>query len=258
MKIYISVVSHRHAKLINDLSCLTSLSEFFTVVVKSNVSGDFFDEKLLGSVNFHWINENYGLGFGHNNNVNYKYCRDELGINSGDYFVILNPDVVIKPEAIKQLVDLMIEGNANIAAINLYKDLEREIYDHSIRNFPTIKDFISSFLDKGNASIIDKKYITASCDVDWAAGSFMVIKADHYQALGGFDEGYFMYCEDIDICYRSALEGSRVKYFPNIVALHLAKHANRKILSRHFYWHVSSVFRFLLTRLGLTKPHTSL
>ena len=46
----------------------------------------------------------------------------------------------------------------------------------------------------------------------------------YYRQLNGFDERYFMYCEDIDICYRSCkIHGKRVMYFPNIKAVHLSK-----------------------------------
>ncbi|EGR3506856.1 glycosyl transferase family 2, partial [Vibrio parahaemolyticus] len=76
---------------------------------------------------------------------------------------------------------------------------------------------------------------------------FIAIKAIHYKKLNGFDENYFMYCEDIDLCYRSKQEGESVLYLPNISAIHFAAHNNRKLLSKHFYWHLKSVFRFLIT-----------
>ncbi|EKO3496537.1 glycosyltransferase family 2 protein [Vibrio fluvialis] len=252
MTVYISVVSHGHSDLINKIECLTSLVKNFKVVVKSNKDGDDFVE-LIGRENFYWINNSYGLGFGENNNVIFDFCINELKMNDDDYFVVLNPDVLISPVSLSHLLSQVQSLGVKIAAINLFKDCEYSIYDMSIRHFPSLLNFTKSFLGLGNNSIIDKSEIIKPTPVDWAAGSFLLFSASHYKELGGFDEKYFMYCEDIDICFRSQKIGHNTIYFPNIKAIHLAKHANRKLFSKHFYWHVKSVIRFLFTTLGLTR-----
>lgn len=257
MTIYISVVSHRHADLIQELSCLSSLCQDFYVVVKSNVPNESFDE-LTSYDKFHWLNEQYGCGFGHNNNIVFDFCKTVLCMSESDYFVILNPDVVITTSQLYELIELMKQNKTPIAAINLFKDKDSQVYDNSVRNFPSLLQFTKSFLGYQNSSILDKSKITKPCNVDWAAGSFLAVKAGHYSELGGFDEKYFMYCEDIDICYRSAQMGHPVTFYPQIKALHLAKHANRKLFSKHFYWHVSSVIRFLLTKAGMTKTKSEI
>ncbi|NRB80977.1 MAG: glycosyltransferase family 2 protein [Saccharospirillaceae bacterium] len=256
MTIYISVVSHGHSDLINKLSCLNLLCDRFKVIVKSNIPNDDFYE-LSKKQNFSWINENYYCGFGNNNNIVFSYCRSELNMNDSDYFIVLNPDVDIDAKSITKLVKNMEKEQVLVSSINLYKDNARIISDNSIRKFPSLRQFVSSFLGLGNTSIIDKSQLLSSCKVDWAAGSFLSFKVIHYKTLRGFDEQYFMYCEDIDICYRSYLSGVSLVYYPEIIATHFAEHANRKFFSKHFYWHVSSVVRFLLTKSSLTKPHSS-
>tara|TARA_R110002033_G_C3882539_1_gene238114 strand:- start:247 stop:1023 length:777 start_codon:yes stop_codon:yes gene_type:complete len=257
MTIYISVVSHGHDTLIRELSCLSSLSQDFHIVVKSNLANESFVE-LTHHENFHWIDHKYNCGFGHNNNIVFEYCRFKCGMTVDDYFIVLNPDIVIASDQIEHLIKDMTLNDIKLSAINLFKDSDSTIYDNSIRTFPSLIQFTKSFLGLGNSSILDKSKVTASMQVDWAAGSFLAFKASHYEELGGFDENYFMYCEDIDICYRSHLIGERVTYFPEIKALHLAKHANRELLSKHFYWHLTSVLRFLFTKVGLTKSKSSL
>lgn len=247
MSIFIAVVSHGHGDLINQLKCLDRLTSDYTVIIKSNIKGDNFQE-LDKASSFHWIDHSYGLGFGENNNVIHDYCKAELSMSSEDYFVVLNPDVIISCESLISLVETMIEDKRDLATINLFKDDEFTDFDCSIRRFPTLVNFVSSFLGAGNKSIVDKSVLRERTDVDWAAGSFLCFRASHYDKLNGFDESYFMYCEDIDICYRSHLLDVPVTYYPNIKAVHLAKHANRKVLSKHFYWHVSSVIRFLVTK----------
>ena len=257
MTTYISVISHGHSELIKELSCLDSLVSTFKVVVKSNKPNDCFSHLNLSS-NFYWIDEQYYCGFGHNNNIVFDYCQSELGMTECDNFIVLNPDVIISLDCINHLLVQMDIDKNKLAAINLFKDKEYDKYDNSIRQFPSLCQFIKSFLGFGNTSIIDKSKLSNSCYIDWAAGSFLAFKAGHYAQLCGFDEKYFMYCEDIDICYRSNEMQVPVVYYPNIKALHLAQHANRAVFSKHFYWHVSSVLRFLLTKINWTRTKSIL
>ena len=258
MTIYISVISHGHSCLINQLSCLSNLlSSELQIVIKSNKSGDSF-ESLADKAHFHWLDSTYGLGFGHNNNIVFDYCRTKLGMKDNDYFIVLNPDVIVERDDIHLLINHMKTSGCKLSTINLYRDYNRLISDNSIRRYPSLIQFLKSFLGLGNSAIIEKNGIEEPTYVDWAAGSFLAFEANHYDSLNGFDENYFMYCEDIDICYRSNLVGERVKYFPEIQAVHLAQHANRKLFSKHFYWHVTSVLYFLFTRAGLTKSKSSL
>ncbi len=256
MRTFISVVSHGHSELINSLQCLNQLSKEFVVVVKSNKLGDDFGY-LIDNNNFYWLNESYGLGFGQNNNYVFSFCERHLGMKDDDLFIVFNPDVYMEVSELLKLTNLMCEKHSKIGAINLYTDIEKGKYDNSIRIFPSFFHFVKSFLGYGNDSIIEKSKIVAPKDVDWAAGSFLAFVVSHYRMLGGFDESYFMYCEDIDICFRSQKAGESVTFFPQVQASHLAKHANRKLLSKHFFWHISSALRFLLTFYGLRKKTRS-
>ncbi|MEQ9969533.1 glycosyltransferase family 2 protein [Pectobacterium carotovorum] len=256
MSIYIAVVSHGHEKIINEINCLHELCKEYKVILKSNIKGDDFSV-LQAHENFHWINEQYSCGFGHNNNIIFNYCLEKFKIKESDIFIVLNPDVDISIDKIAELAEYMKKDGAKISAINLFKDKEQKNYDNSIRHFPTLKKFILSFLGYNSSYIIDKntlnKYYPIA--VDWAAGSFLAFTVSHYANLKGFDQKYFMYCEDIDICYRSNhLLQEPVIYYPQIIGYHFAKHENRKIISKHFAWHILSISRFLLTKVSMTKP----
>ncbi len=257
MAIFISIVSHGHEHLIEELQCISSLSKEFIIVIKSNTPNEDF-RYLDNRGNIFWIDSLYKKGFGENNNIVFNYCYENLAMQDDDYFIVLNPDVVINNSNIKELVSQMKRENVSIAAINLYKNKEKNIYDNSIRKFPDLISFIRSFVGLRNNMTIDKNNCKVKCAVDWAAGSFLAFKCEHYRKLSGFDEGYFMYCEDVDICYRSKKKGNSVVYYPNITALHLAQHANRKLFSKHFIWHVKSVVRFLLSKKSLVKPKSSI
>lgn len=257
MAVFISVVSHGHSSLIHELRSLNQLCEEFIVVVKSNKAGDDFSD-LASHDNVYWINEAYGMGFGKNNNLVFSFCKQELGMKEEDYFVVFNPDIHMETSQLSKLICLMDNEKTKVSAINLYKDKQQRVYDNSIRTFPSLLQFVKSFLGFRNDSILDKSKISERTMIDWAAGSFLAFTVEHYKSLGGFDESYFMYCEDIDICFRSNKAGEPVVYYPQVHAYHLAKHANRKLFSKHFLWHVSSVIRFLLTTHNLRNSKTSL
>lgn len=256
MAVYISIVSHGHAEVIRNIDSISHLSKYFNVIVKSNIPGDNLTE-YLSVKNAKWIDSDYNMGFGANNNYIYNYCNKVLDMKSNDYFIVMNPDIFVEPVEIKKLIGEMEENKISIASINLFLDINYTKYDDSIRKFPTLIDFIASFFGLKNEYIYEKKQIKKNKNVDWAAGSFLAFLSSHYQELEGFNENYFMYCEDIDICYRSNQKGNKLVYYPNIKAIHYAQHASKKILSKHFLWHIKNAIRFLLSK-KLRLPQSSL
>lgn len=243
VKVFIAVVSHGHAEFINANSNFTELAKRFDVIIKCNKP----DQQILVDKAV-VLDEAYWLGFGANNNYIYRHCIDALGMRDSDYFIVCNPDVFLDATSVVSLIEEMRKNKVQLGAINLFRDSDYSIFDNSVRNFPGLLDFVSSYVGLGNSTLIDKSKIDKPIDVDWAAGSFLAFTSRHYSSLGGFDEAYFMYCEDLDICYRSHLLGQRVVFFPLVRAVHFAQHGNRKIFSRHFFWHVSNVIRFLLRK----------
>jgi len=187
------------------------------------------------------------MGFGTNNNYIFTWCQQELGMRDDDHFLVMNPDVFIEPSVLEALLSHVEQQAYPLVAINLYTDQSFTLYDKGIRRFPTIYSFAVSFLVQKNDSIYDKDQITQDTEVEWAAGSFLLFSAKCYRELGGFDAGYYMYCEDLDICWRARRElGIKVVYLPQFKALHLAQMRSRSFFSRHFMWHVTSALRFCL------------
>ncbi len=258
IKIFVAVVSHGHEKLISKLSCLSALSKQveLTVVLKNNVNLIDSTLPLFAKENeISFIDEMYGLGFGENNNYIYNWCVEYLGLSDDDFFLVLNPDVSVDFDSILSVVRSAIAFKSELSTVNLYKDKMFNVQDDCVRSFPSLVDFIMSYVGLGNKTIIDKSAIYSPQSVDWAAGSFLLFRASLYRKLGGFDSGYFMYCEDIDICWRAQMIfNQKLLFYPNIKAIHFSQHANRKLFSKHFVWHVKSMFRYLLMRYGLRKP----
>jgi N-acetylglucosaminyl-diphospho-decaprenol L-rhamnosyltransferase len=251
MNICISVVSHGHLSILKRLNTLPHLAKNNYIKIKLQDNCKEIGLKVwCTDNNIDYQANDKQQGFGKNNNIVFSRFKKTLPTVDDGYFVVLNPDVVINEEQLLELVTTMKENKAKLAAINLYKDRELDKSDNSIRNYPNLFDFIKSFFLKSNPSVIDKNKIDRPCFVPWAAGSFLCFTFSHYEKLEGFDEKYFMYCEDLDICYRSASQyNTEVLYCPNIKAIHLAQHANRSLFSMHFIWHVTSICRYFNKRI---------
>ncbi|ENO0297443.1 glycosyltransferase family 2 protein [Enterobacter asburiae] len=244
MRIVISVVSHNHFKIIKGLKSLEHLAPHFDVYLIDNVKEPGLKE-WCQIHNINYLSNESKCGFGENNNKIFD-AAFKNSINEDDWFLILNPDVVVNKDHIFELVERMRNDNVRLATVNLYKDTDFHTYDNAVRHFPTLSDFIKSYLTGANPTIIDKSQITEPTKVDWASGSFLMFQSGLYQKIGGFDKNYFMYCEDIDICLRSrALQKESVTFYPSVKALHFAAHSNRKLLSKSFFWHVRSMVRYL-------------
>ncbi len=249
MNVYISVISHGHAQLIQELNCLPSLAKDFTVVLKENTENSSL-KNYCSLNNIIFLNDHQGKGFGENNNIVFDYCIESLNMQDNDLFIVLNPDLVVNSSEIFRIIDKITINNYKLVGINLYKDFSYNKSDESIRDFPTLFSLAKSFVGFKDLKRINKVDIKNDTYVDWFAGSFMVFVASHYKKLNGFDVKYFMYCEDVDLCYRSKLLGVNPVYIPNIKAVHLAQHKNRNIISKHFYWHLKSAIRFQYKRFS--------
>ncbi|MEL0606326.1 glycosyltransferase family 2 protein [Pseudoalteromonas undina] len=243
MKNKIVIVSHGHCDLIMTNECLKNYDSSYELIIKDNLGSDKLHSYCKKN-NFKYLGEPFNIGFGANNNLAFEsFDSDE-----DDNFFILNPDVYIDQNSLDQVIqNLIIEPN-RIYGVNLFKDLEMSEFDPSARKFPTLLTLISSLLLKRNPSIIDKSKLTAPTKVDWIAGSFLAMKARTFKALNGFDDNYFMYCEDTDLCYRAMKKGIDTFLLPSVKAVHLAQHNNRSILSKHFFWHLNSAFKFLIRK----------
>lgn len=253
MRVFISVVSHRHASLIRDIKCLPKLADNYFVVLKNNCHEESLVlQKYCEENSIYLIDSDYNKGFGANNNIVYSFCENKFDFNESDVFIVLNPDVLITHDNLNTLVKTMRNKCILFSAITLYKSEDKRERDYSIRMFPRIMTFIKSFIGLGNDTII------CDCDtitkVDWAAGSFLAFNALFYKKIHGFDERYFMYCEDVDICFRAKTSGCQLTYIPDVNAIHFAKHANRKIFSKHFFWHCKSIIIFLFMTKFKLKP----
>lgn len=264
--IYIAIVSHGH----EDLLIASQLGGLLSAHCSSQASQEknalqiwIKDNKPSQQLKLYcqkndvnYIDEQAGLGFGHNNNFLFQEIQNKIGFTNNDLFVVMNPDVTIAPTTIVDLADKMQAAQQKIATINLYRDPVLQEYDTNIRYFPRVSSLLSLIATGSATKVFDKSRISelennssACVEVEWSSGAFLAFTPAHYRNLGGFDETYFMYFEDVDICYRSyKLLGQHLHYYPQLKAIHTAARKNRNIFSLHSKWFFHSFFTFLFHR----------
>lgn len=244
--IYISIVSHGNDDdLINNSNLLEiNCQDKVTVIVRDNTSSSAL-RAYCKTNNLEYRASVKSLGFGANNNKNFQLAL-ELGMKSTDWFILLNPDLDISANVMNNLYTELQTFSNELFAINLFFDREFSEVELSLRYFPTFISFFNILKRKPFTEPYDKNKLLNGSVVDWSAGSCLVFKSDLYNKLEGFDESYFMYFEDVDICHRAKFYfHQEVVYLKNIKAVHKGGYKNRDIFSKHFQWYISSLLRFL-------------
>lgn len=180
-------------------------------------------------------------GFGH-------ACNIGAANASGKYLLMLNSDTVVDKGALDKCV-LFLENHSEAGAVGAKLILPDGTMDHGCRRgFPTPSASFYYMLGFDKRHPENKKYGAyrlsylpedETCEVDVISGAFLMTERSLYNELGGFDEDFFMYGEDIDLCYRIKEAGRKIYFYPEATVLHLKGQsglhtANRKIIY-HFY-----------------------
>jgi hypothetical protein len=168
------------------------------------------------------------IGFGGGNNAGAK-------VAVGRILVLINSDCEIQRESFADAVGFM-DQNPNVGIVGLKMFTPSGELEQSARGFPDPSTGLfgrSTFLGKlaqrsgrmGKAGLAKKNLMvdpdkTEPYDVDWVAGTIMLIRRECWDAVKGFDEGFFMYWEDADLCYRAREAGFRTVYFPGASVIH--------------------------------------
>lgn len=224
--ITISLVSHGHDAwlpgLLQQLAD-TGAGTIAHVVVTHNLPGARqVEAEKRWPFRLTQLNNGTPAGFGANHNRAFERADTEL-------FCVLNPDVSL-PEA------------------GVWKMLAAEASRPGVGcAFPTLLNADGTVQDNARAVVtpwaLFRRRILKRRDhgVDWVSAAFWVVPSAAYRQLGGFDERYYMYCEDVDFCLRLQIAGFRLVQVP----VHAVHHAQRGSHHRwrHLGWHVQSLLR---------------
>ncbi|ENF5810944.1 glycosyltransferase family 2 protein [Escherichia coli] len=251
--INIIIVSHQNlADIDKILTELAGENDYYTIYVRDNVADENL-KRLCSDYNVSYCSGIRREGFALNNNIAAEKVLHSCEIADDDYFLFMNPDAYIIRDELIKLSTILSEKKYDMFTVDLYSNDEYTIRDPSIRYFPTLKIFLSSFLFDTNKSIINRDAIHQDFDLDWCASSFFGVKVGLFKRLNGFDSRFFMYCEDVDICYRAKKLGAKLSYIANVKAIHYTQKNSKKMLTKNFYWHVKSAILFLWKKHTLSK-----
>jgi N-acetylglucosaminyl-diphospho-decaprenol L-rhamnosyltransferase len=236
MKVSAIVVSHGNAaELAESLPALAPQVDELLVIANTPGSAPTGVEAL----------ENRDpLGFAANVNLG-------LSRTSGEAVLIANPDAVPEPGAVGILRDFMAaHPRCGIAGPRMtFPDGSPQ---PSRRRFPTVGGTIvrrtplRKVLSQEHHLHLDEPAPHEPVEADWMLGGFLLLRREMLDELGGFDAGFRLYGEDIDLAYRAMLAGWERWYVPAAVVRHEHKAVtDRRFLTRRTLWHWRGILRFV-------------
>ena len=204
------------------LACLEKIKATFPLEIivvdnASNTNEIEYIKSAFPQVNF--ISNPSNLGFSKANNLGVKSA-------SSDRILILNPDTIISESCIREALNLL-SSEEKIGAVSVKMvDGNGEFLPESIRSFPNLKSSLFKLFGLHylfpHSDMISRYYKGLSEDntIDAMSGACIFFKKNVYESIGGFDERYFMYGEDIDISYQLRKNGFVAKYLDKFPIVH--------------------------------------
>jgi hypothetical protein len=181
-------------------------------------------------------------------NVGYAQANNQgLKCQKARYYLLLNPDTVLPPGALRGMLSfmeehlqagiagpklMMADGRLDLACRRSFPTPEVSFYRLSGlgRLFPKSKRF-----GRYNLTYLDPDQVA---EVDSVVGAFMMIRGETLEEVGYLDEEFFLYGEDLDFAYRAKKAGWKVYYYPQVTVLHYKRRSssqNRKRAQHEFY-----------------------
>ena len=237
-RISISIVSHGQGALVknllSDLSthCATPLEVILTINIGENLpfsAADFgFPIRVVKNAAI--------KGFGANHNAAFRHVK-------APFFCVLNPDIRLENDPFPVLLGALDDVGIGVAAPKRLSPGGK--IEDSARRFPAPLFILKKTL--GMARKLDYEIGDVPVRPEWVAGMFMLFRSEIFQKLCGFDERYFLYYEDVDLCLRLRRLGYDVLLMPQASAVHDARRQSHRSI-RYLLWHASSLLRFLYRR----------
>lgn len=178
----------------------------------------------------HVLSNDVPKGFGANHNQ--AFDREQQSSKPASFFCVLNPDMEWIDDPFPPLLSAVQSPKAGCVYPRQI-DSDGNVQDHR-RTLPTPRALVHRHLTTNSTNTINK--------TDWINAAFLVFPTNVFAELGGFDTGYFMYCEDVDISLRLQLAGYELIEVPTTKVIHHARRASRKNL-QHMVWHLISLLR---------------
>ncbi|MGG5209982.1 glycosyltransferase family 2 protein [Chryseobacterium sp. MIQD13] len=222
MKLSIIIVNYNVTQLLKN--CLLSIQKYtegenYEVIVIDNASTDTSWGDLIPEFpEVRFMSSEHNEGFAIANNKAIKTA-------AGEYVLLLNPDTELEGSYMKDILDFA-DSKTDFGCLGIrMHDAEGNFLPESKRSVP---DMFNSFeklftnLKKNNSKSYYRNDIDENAvdEVDVVTGAFLLIRKEVYERTGGLDESYFMYGEDIDLCYTLLRNGYKNYYYGKASLLH--------------------------------------
>lgn len=198
--------------------------------------------KFIGNYkDIQYINLGDNLGFGKANNR-------VLDLINSEYHAIVNPDIVFCEDSFSKILNWMDQNQDVGMAIPRLIDVDgklQNVYRRELTVFDMFNRMILKEFFKKRALkhvMIDKDY-SKPFEVPFGQGSFLVIRSELFKKLNGFDDGYFMYCEDADLSKR-VNEVSKLMYYPETEVIHKWEKGSHRDMKLFIYHLKSMIYYF--------------
>ena len=245
----ILIVNWNVRDLLRDCLCSVERSRReldMEVIVVDSASSD--DSAAMVAAEFPWVtllSQAENVGFPRGNNI-------ALARANGDYLLLLNPDTVVRDGALTVLVDFLRE-HPDVGAVGPQLLNPDGSVQSSRRRFPTLATgFLESTWLVGVVPGLLRRYYALDLPdvqtavVGWLTGACILVPRPVYQQIGGLDEGYFMYSEELDWCRRIKEAGWRIVYHPAAQVIHhVGKSSEQAVTARHINFQRAKLRYFL-------------
>ena len=186
-------------------------------------------------------------------NIGYTRANNiGLARASGRCLLLLNPDTEISDGALARMVAYL-DANPGVGIVGPYTCNSDGSYQSTRRRFPTLATafFESTWLQPlAPKTLLDRFYVNdappdQTLEVDWVQGSALMARREVYAQIGGLDEGYIMYSEEMDWCKRAKDAGWRVVYLADAqITHHGGKSSDQVVARRHILFQTSKLRYF--------------
>ncbi len=174
-------------------------------------------------------------GFGANHN-------QAFGHASGQYFCVINPDIRLSSNPFPGLLACFSDSSFGVVA-PVVRGVDGGFED-SARRFPSPLKILCKVFGKCQGS--DYRVADIPIFPDWVGGMCMIFSSQVFRKIGGFDQRYFLYYEDVDLCGRLMLSGYKSVVCPQAAVVHHAQRSSHREL-KYLRWHLASMLRFFLS-----------
>lgn len=238
LNLTVSVVSHHHRaeleQLLDDLAALVE-PRLRRVIVTLNLPEPGLCVRLSRRAwpfELHWLENAAPLGFGANHNRAFGH---DGACGASELFAVLNPDLRLRANPFDALIAALSADPHAGLAYPVQHDAAGRRQDHE-RRLPTPGRLLARHL------LRRRHELGTGQAPDWVNGAFLLLRHAAYTDVGGFDERFHMYCEDVDLCLRLQLAGWRLVRADAAVVEHAGQRASRRRWP-HLAWHLASLWR---------------